>query len=182
MARIRTIKPEFPQSESMGNVCRDARLCFIELWTIADDEGRLRGSSRMLANLLFPYDADALGLIDGWLGELERENCICRYEIDGHRYIQINNWHKQQKIDQPTASRLPPVPTPIARRLPRVPTPIARPRELVENPPDLVDNLRLGREGKGRDLGKDLEGPRARGDEPPLSPGANGEFLAAMSG
>lgn len=25
MARIRTIKPEFPQSESMGNVSRDAR-------------------------------------------------------------------------------------------------------------------------------------------------------------
>ncbi len=46
MARIRSIKPEFPQSESMGNVSRDARLTFIQLWTLADDSGRLRGSSR----------------------------------------------------------------------------------------------------------------------------------------
>lgn len=30
MARIRTIKPEFPQSESMGNVSRDARGHFVK--------------------------------------------------------------------------------------------------------------------------------------------------------
>ena len=56
MARIRSIKPELPQSESMGNVSRDARLTFVQLFTLADDEGRLRGNSRMLASLLFPYD------------------------------------------------------------------------------------------------------------------------------
>lgn len=36
MARIRTIKPEFPQSETMGRVSRDARLLFIQLWTVAE--------------------------------------------------------------------------------------------------------------------------------------------------
>ena len=45
MGRIRTIKPEFPQSESMGRVSRDARLTFILLWTMADDAGRLRSCS-----------------------------------------------------------------------------------------------------------------------------------------
>src|SRR6478672_1250768 len=79
MARIRSIKPEFPQSESMGNVSRDARLTFIQLWTIADDEGRLRGNSRMLASLLYPYDDDAKRLIDKWLLELESQSCITRY-------------------------------------------------------------------------------------------------------
>jgi hypothetical protein len=73
VARIRTIKPEFPQSESMGNVSRDARLLFVLLWTLCDDSGRTRAASRMLASLLYPYDDDAPGLIDGWLGELERE-------------------------------------------------------------------------------------------------------------
>lgn len=107
MARIRTIKPEFPQSESMGNVSRDARLCFVMLWTIADDSGRLRGNSRMLASLLFPYDDDAPGLIGGWLEELEREGCISRYMVDGAAYVEIAKWLSHQKIDKPTPSKLP---------------------------------------------------------------------------
>ena len=107
MARIRTIKPEFPQSESMGRVSRDARLCFIQTWTLADDSGRLRGNSRMLASLLFPYDDDAPSLIDGWLEELEVEGCIVRYDADGSAYIQIAKWLSHQKIDKPTPSKIP---------------------------------------------------------------------------
>ena len=87
MARIRTIKPEFPHSESMGRVSRESRLCFIMLWTIADDAGRLRGNSRMLASLLYPYDFDAGKLIDRWLTELEQEKCLIRYSIEGDTSI-----------------------------------------------------------------------------------------------
>ena len=105
MARIRTIKPEFPHSESMGRVSRDARLTFIQLWTLADDAGRLRGNSRMLASLLFPYDDDAKGLIDEGLTVLEREKCIVRYVIDGTSYVQILNWLNHQKIDKPSQSK-----------------------------------------------------------------------------
>ena len=107
MARIRTIKPEFPQSESMGNVSRDARLLFVLTWTIADDSGRLRGNSRMLASLLFPYDDDAPKLIDGWIDELVSNSCLIRYEVDGSTYIQICNWLSHQKIDKPSPSKIP---------------------------------------------------------------------------
>lgn len=107
MARIRSIKPEFPQSESMGRISRDSRLTFIQCWTLADDEGRLRGNSRMLASLLFPYDDDAPALIDGWLAELEREACIVRYQADGQSYIQIHNWLNHQKIDHASKSKIP---------------------------------------------------------------------------
>lgn len=107
MARIRTIKPELPQSESMGRVSRDARLCFILLWTIADDSGRLRGNSRMLASLLFPYDDDAKDLIDGWLSELEGAGCIVRYKIGADTYLEICNWLIHQKIDKPSKSKIP---------------------------------------------------------------------------
>ena len=107
MARIRSIKPELPQSESMGNVSRDARLTFILLWTLSDDEGRLRGNSRMLASLLFPYDDDVPALIDGWLKELEDEGCIQRYKIDGQSFVQICNWLIHQKIDKPSKSKIP---------------------------------------------------------------------------
>jgi len=107
MARIRSIKPELPQSESMGNVSRDARLTFILLWTLSDDEGRLRGNSRMLASLLFPYDDDVPALIDGWMKELEDEDCITRYKIDGQSFVQIRNWLIHQKIDKPSKSKIP---------------------------------------------------------------------------
>ena len=111
MARIRSIKPEFPQSESMGRVSRDARLAFIQMWTVADDSGRLRGNSRMLASLLFPYDDDAPALIDLWIAELSGEGCIIRYKADGQSYIQICNWSNHQKIDKPSMSKIPPFAT-----------------------------------------------------------------------
>ncbi len=107
MARIRTIKPEFPLSESVGRLSRDARLLFIQLWLLCDDSGRTRGPSRILASLLYPFDDDALGLMDAWLGELVREEMVCRYEHDGNTYLQVCKWLKHQKIDKPSPSRIP---------------------------------------------------------------------------
>lgn len=107
MGRIRTIKPELPQSETLGRVSRDARLLFIMLWTIVDDAGRTRGAARLLAGLLFPYDADAPEHIEGWLGELEAVGCIRRYVVDGSTYLDIPNWLRHQKIERPSKSKLP---------------------------------------------------------------------------
>lgn len=148
MARIRTIKPEFPQSESMGRVSREARYCFILLWTIADDEGRLRGSSRMLASLLYPYDDDAPKKIDGWLNELDREGCIIRYEADGNAYIQICKWLIHQKIDRPSKSKIPAFDE--SSRI------LASPRRALDDgsgpgPGSKDQGVDQGREGKGRD-------------------------------
>lgn len=141
MARIRTIKPEFPHSESMGHVSRESRLCFIMLWTIADDAGRLRGNSRMLASLLFPYDDDAKDHIDGWLAQLSKEGCIAQYEVNGTSYIQIENWGEHQKIDKPSASKIP--------EFDESSRTIANPREVSPLDKDL--DLDLGKEGKGKD-------------------------------
>jgi len=107
MGRIRTIKPEFPQSESIGKVSRDARLLFILLWTLCDDSGRTRAASRMLASLLYPYDDDAPSLIEGWLGELEAQECIVRYEVHGHAYLHVCKWGEHQKIDKPSRPKFP---------------------------------------------------------------------------
>jgi hypothetical protein len=107
VGRIRTIKPEFPHSETIGNLSRDARLLFIQLWTLVDDAGRTRAASRMLASLLYPYDDDAPSLMPDWLAELECQACIHLYKVEGNQYLEICNWLKHQKIDHPTASRLP---------------------------------------------------------------------------
>jgi hypothetical protein len=115
MARIRTIKPEFPHSESMGRVSRDARLLFVMLFTIVDDEGRARAATRMLASLLFPYDDDATARIGEWLAELVKEHCVELYEADGNAYLRITNWLAHQRIDKPSRSRLPPPLSPSPR-------------------------------------------------------------------
>lgn len=146
MARIRSIKPEFPQSESMGKVSRESRLCFILLWTLADDAGRLRGNSRMLASLLYPYDDDAKKYIDGWLAELTAQDCIVRYAIDGESFIQIRKWAVHQKIDKPSPSKIPEFDEPSRT--------FANPRESSPTPRE-DSAADLGREGikerKGRD-------------------------------
>ena len=136
MARIRTIKPEFPQSESMGRVSREARLCFVLLWTICDDSGRTRASSRMLASLLYPYDDDAGKRIDGWLTELETENCIVRYEIEGNTYLEVRNWLNHQRIDKPSASKIPP---------------FAEASRILANPREASCEEGKGKEGKGKE-------------------------------
>ena len=105
--RIRTIKPEFAESESIGKLSRDARLLFLQLLTVADDEGRLRAAPRLLAGKLYPYDDDAPSLIEGWLAELDANQHIIRYAAGGNHYAQITNWAKHQKIDRPSKSKLP---------------------------------------------------------------------------
>jgi len=105
--RIRTIKPEFWESESLGRVSREARLLFIGLFSCCDDSGRTRASSRLLASRLYPYDEDAGRLLDGWLKELEAQGCIRRYAVDGDSYLDIPKWLSHQKIDKPSNSKLP---------------------------------------------------------------------------
>lgn len=139
MGRIRCIKPEFPQSESIGALTRDARLLFIQLWTLVDDEGRTRGNSRMLASLLYPYDADAGKLMEGWLKELEDSDHIRRYVVDSHTYLEVLNWLNHQKIDRPSISKLPP----------------------FDESSRVLAKVSVGREGKGREGIKEGEAPEA---------------------
>jgi hypothetical protein len=107
MARARTIKPHFMRSRSMRAVSGMARLTFIQLWLIADDAGRLTASPLSLARRLYPGDAEAAGLLPGWLAELEGQHCVERYTVDRLEYLRIVNWRRHQKIYHPTPSHLP---------------------------------------------------------------------------
>lgn len=160
MARIRTIKPEFPQSESMGRVSRDARLLFVMLWTICDDHGRTRAHSRMLASLLFPYDEDAGEGVKKWLEELEDEGCIRLYEVSGSQYLEVCNWKTHQRIDKPSKPQFPGVSDEAPEH-----SRVSRERSSEEG---------KGKEGKGREQGissslrsEDLSAPLALTPDPP---------------
>lgn len=108
MARARTIKPGFFTNEDLVEIEPLGRLLFIGLWTLADREGRLVDRPRKIKMNLLPCDnCDA----DTLLQDLANAGFIVRYEVNGERYIQINNFTKHQNIHpKEVKSTLPPIP------------------------------------------------------------------------
>lgn len=106
MARIRYIKHDFFLNESLSQIEPLARLLFIGLWTLADREGRLEDRPVRIRVQVFPYDDLN---VDNLLRQLEA-GFITRYEVDGKKYIQINNFSKHQRPHlRESKSSIPPV-------------------------------------------------------------------------
>jgi hypothetical protein len=107
-ARIRTIKPEMFEDERIGGVSRDARLLFVALITLADDAGRCRGSAAHIRGQRYAYDEDVTpSMVEGWLRELCVAGLITVYVHEGQRYAHLTRWDRHQKVDRPSASKLP---------------------------------------------------------------------------
>jgi len=110
--RIRSIKPEMWQDEKIGELSRDARLLFIGLVTMADDEGRLRALSPAILGHIFPYDEDAVSKLKRWMREVIDSGLVIAYKVGGVPYLQLTGWRKHQVINKPNSSELPPPPLP----------------------------------------------------------------------
>lgn len=106
MARIRTIKPEFFTSLSNSDLSFPARLTFIGLWTHADDEGRCVDDARLIKAAIWPLER-SVKAVEADLVELESADKVTRYGRDGRRYLAITEWLTHQRINRPTASKLP---------------------------------------------------------------------------
>lgn len=150
--RIRSVKPEWLEDERLGLASSDARVMSIALMLLADDEGRGRASPVMLGGQVFPGLANPREVSARALEELRALDFVDLFEVDGQHYFEIRNWLKHQKIDRPTASKLP--------KNPHTSGILANPRESsreIENPrasraihsyPD-PDPVREGVQGEG---------------------------------
>ncbi|MFI1886030.1 hypothetical protein [Streptomyces jumonjinensis] len=109
MARIRTIKPEMFESEDIASVSVTAVLTFVGLLTQADDQGRHRAHAAIIAGRLWALRQEHTPAhVAQDLEELAAVGLICRYTgCDGRTYLHIVAWEKHQRIDRPSASRLP---------------------------------------------------------------------------
>jgi hypothetical protein len=105
--RIRSVKPDLWNDEAVGEISLQARLTFIGLITQADDDGRQKGSPKLVRSLLFPYDDFTVPEVSGWLRELSGKGLIVQYEVGGKQFIELPSWHSHQKISHPTESALP---------------------------------------------------------------------------
>lgn len=107
--RIRTIRPEFYQSESVGSMTWKARLVFINLWSYVEDNGVNLDNPRLFRGQCMPYDDSVLDVIKDAFAELEQCGSIIRYERDGKRLLFIPGFEKWQNIQRPgTCHYLPP--------------------------------------------------------------------------
>lgn len=115
MARARTIKPGFFKNDELAELNPYARLLFAGLWTIADREGRIEDRPKRIKAEILPYDdLDVNELLD----ELHNHHFICRYEVDGKKYIWcIAFTHHQNPHKNEPESIIPPVPDDIAKNL-----------------------------------------------------------------
>jgi hypothetical protein len=109
MSRKRQLPPDISQWAGFRNLTRDARLLYLLLYTIADDEGRICEDPGQFAYQLFPGDTGFGLKIEACLREIDREELIGRYDVRRAHYLVILDWDIQ-KIDHPTPSKLPPPP------------------------------------------------------------------------
>lgn len=107
MARIRTIKPDFWGSGDIKPLSRDARLLFVGLISMADDEGRFLGALNAINGFVYPNDDLPTAKVRRWLGELVDGGIVHLYECDGVTYGCLPSWHKHQAINRPSESKYP---------------------------------------------------------------------------
>lgn len=108
MARKRMIDPNIWQSEDFGRLSTLAKLVFIGLFSLADDEGRGRCNPVYLKSTLFPYEEGIRSAdVDKTLSEISSNMSVIFYSCDGSSYYSLYNWNTWQKIDRPSESKIP---------------------------------------------------------------------------
>jgi hypothetical protein len=101
--RIRTIKPQFWLDEKLGSISRDARLLYIGLWNLSDDQGVFEYRPARIKIQLFPYDTDITNqIIESWLNLLEETGDIVKFSQNGDSFGYIPTFLKHQPIKKPS--------------------------------------------------------------------------------
>lgn len=103
--RIRTIKPEFYQSETMARVPREVRDLAKGLINWSDDEGYFKSHPRLIAGSLYPFDTDGPEFVASGLGQLAGIGFVQLFE-GGIGFLP--NFETNQRINRATDSKLKP--------------------------------------------------------------------------
>jgi hypothetical protein len=106
--RIRTVKPEWLEDSKMARLSDAERLLSIALLLVADDHGRGRAEPEFIASRAWVYHPqDGLLKAQEGLLRLSEVGFVTLYYVDGQRYFEIRNWTKHQKVNHPSAPRIP---------------------------------------------------------------------------
>jgi hypothetical protein len=99
------LNPDFWLDEEVSAVSPHARLLYMGLWGICDDNyATLPDRPDWIKIQVFPYDSvNTRELLD----ELEKIGKIVKFEYDGKQYWYIKNFFKHQRIDRPSKPKYP---------------------------------------------------------------------------
>jgi hypothetical protein len=145
------VKLGFFRNEHLCELSPYHRLLFQGLWLLADRAGRLEDRPRRITADLFPFDRDVN--VDAMLMDLSTSQFITRYEAEGQKLIQVNNFslHQRPHPKEPVST---------------FPAPVGYECDEAVKKHGATMTSRLGREGDLGDLRKGMEnGEEARRPE-----------------
>jgi hypothetical protein len=106
--RIRTVKPEWLEDSKMARLSDSDRLLSVALLLVADDHGRGRAEPEFIASRAWTYDPrEGVEKAREGLASLSRAGFVTLYRVEEQWYFEIRNWRKHQKVDKPSAPRVP---------------------------------------------------------------------------
>ncbi len=100
--RIRSIKPEFWQSESMSSLDPFCRLAAIAFLNLSDDHGYFNATPAVVRGEVFPFE-ETLANVSRALAELSRVGYIrIGTTASGKRVGRVENFKVHQRVDHPS--------------------------------------------------------------------------------
>jgi hypothetical protein len=115
MPRARNIKPGFFKNEKLAELSPYARLLFIGLWCLADVKGRLEDRPARIRAEVLPYETVDVNQLLNELA-ISEGDFITRYEVDGHRFIEVTNFHLHQSPHPNEKKKGSQIPSPVMDR------------------------------------------------------------------
>jgi hypothetical protein len=93
---------DYTDSDKVDKISPQAETCFTRLIMKADDFGKFHGHPTLLKSALFPLKVDKITdkQMDGWMDELKKVDLIIRYEVNGKKYLKINDFGQRLRLMQ----------------------------------------------------------------------------------
>ena len=108
MPRIRTLKPDHRQHRKVGPLDHLTYRLWVGMILEADDEGRLVADAEQLRVTIFGYHPKVTtDVTEASIQTLAQRGLIRLYDAGGVRYAVFPSWADHQRIDHPSASKLP---------------------------------------------------------------------------
>jgi hypothetical protein len=108
VARIRSVKPELRTSLTATQWPREIRYFWVLLWGYLDDHGYGVDEPRLIKPDCFPLDDDLTpDDIDKWLDVIAGAGSLCRFTVNGRRYLHAPKWAEHQRPQHPAVPKYP---------------------------------------------------------------------------
>ncbi len=103
--RKRMIDPEFWLDEELASIAPTARLLYIGLWNLCDDNyATLPNKPSWIKVQIFPYQSVNIPQL---LNELSKIGKIVKFTSDKQEFWYVKNFFKYQRVEKPSKAKYP---------------------------------------------------------------------------